>query len=58
VRERHRGGANTVENLVTLCSIHHRVVHDGRMAVRAVADGFEFEFAHGGVVRSVPRRSG
>jgi len=57
VHERRRGGPNTVENIVTLCSTHHRVVHDGRMAVRAVPGGFEFEFANGTTARSVPRRS-
>ena len=57
VHERHRGGRHEVGNIVTLCTIHHRVVHDGRMAVRAVPDGFEFEFANGTITRSLPHAS-
>ncbi len=29
------GGANTVENLVTLCNVHHDQVHAGRLAITA-----------------------
>jgi hypothetical protein len=37
-----RGGPTTLENLVQLCSYHHRLVHEG---------GFGVERGHGGVVR-------
>jgi hypothetical protein len=53
VRERHRGGRHVRGNLVTLCSAHHRLVHEGRLAIAGDADGvLAFETADGRVVRS------
>jgi 5-methylcytosine-specific restriction endonuclease McrA len=57
VVERHRGGGHSEGNLVTLCTTHHTIVHDGHMAVRAVPGGFEFEFANGAVTRTPPLRA-
>lgn len=31
IREHGRGGANTVENLVTVCNVHHDMIHAGRL---------------------------
>lgn len=45
-------------NLVTLCSTHHRLLHDGRLAVERLADGsLECRFADGRCVRRDPRGS-
>ena len=51
VRPRHWGGGHEPENLLTLCSVHHDLVHEGLLAVRRIRDGFEFEFGSGRVVR-------
>lgn len=33
LHERSRGGANLADNLVSLCSGHHRALHDGRLSI-------------------------
>jgi 5-methylcytosine-specific restriction endonuclease McrA len=43
VRHRKDGGGHDESNLVTLCNVHHRMVHEGLLAVEAVASGFRFE---------------
>ena len=41
------GGRHVVANLLTVCSVHHRLIHDGRLAVEVVADGIRFTFPSG-----------
>ena len=36
------GGETKLSNLVTLCTRHHRLVHEGGFQVKAKANGFEF----------------
>ena len=38
LRSRVVGGTHDQENLVTLCPLHHRLVHDGRLALETVRD--------------------
>jgi len=38
------GGETALENLVLLCSRHHRLLHEGGFSIRAVPDG-QFEFS-------------
>ncbi|MBW2254849.1 MAG: HNH endonuclease [Deltaproteobacteria bacterium] len=45
--ERHRGGDHREERLITLCSTHHELVHDGLMAVWIRGDRVFFEFEDG-----------
>ena len=45
-----RGGGHHLDNLITLCSLHHRVLHAGDLAVDPLRDGrVEFRFKHGRV---------
>ena len=45
-----RGGGHDLGNLITLCSLHHRVLHQGELAVEPLRDGrIEFRFKHGRV---------
>jgi hypothetical protein len=39
VRPRSEGGSNDPENLVTLCSAHHRAAHRGQLSIEPAADG-------------------
>jgi hypothetical protein len=49
-----RGGPTSVENLVTLCSYHHRLVHESGFGVeRAGRDGVRFRRPDGRLVPSV-----
>lgn len=51
------GGATDLDNLVHLCTQHHRLLHEGGFSVRAKAPGvFEFRAPGGRVLRDVPRR--
>ena len=34
-----RGGSNQAANLVTLCSVHHRLLHDGRLGLEGSGEG-------------------
>lgn len=46
-----RGGDHAPENLVCLCSHHHRAAHDGYFAIRRLDNGdLEFEQAHGRIL--------
>lgn len=51
------GGETSVENLVTLCTAHHRLVHDGGWKVSRAQNG-ELQFASpaGSPVQAVPLR--
>jgi hypothetical protein len=45
---RAEGGGNTLENLVTLCSAHHRALHLGRLVIEASpSGGLDFRHANG-----------
>lgn len=57
IEEFWRGGDHSEANLITLCSVHHKVVHAGLLAIRRAEDGtVEFERADGVVLRD-PRGS-
>jgi hypothetical protein len=48
VRTREDGGGHDAENLVTLCSAHHRACHRGELIVHgSVANGLRFQHADG-----------
>lgn len=55
LRSRATGGTHDVENLITLCPLHHRLVHDGLLAL--VRRGDEVEATHADGRRTVSRRS-
>ena len=44
------GGETALGNLVTLCSFHHRLVHEGGYGVRVRGDEIEFTRPDGGVI--------
>ncbi len=48
---RRQGGTHTPDNLVCLCSAHHTLLHEGRLAVEHIEDVLEVRFADGRVVR-------
>jgi hypothetical protein len=51
-----RGGETTLDNLLSLCRRHHRLVHEGGYSVEFLDDGeAQFTNRHGIVVASVPR---
>ena len=51
VESRAFGGRHDEDNLVTVCSIHHDLVHDGRLGIeRRKGGGFVFTFPSGRVV--------
>jgi hypothetical protein len=56
IRHWAHGGPTTADNLVLLCSTHHRLVHEGGFALQRSADG-ELCFAdrHGRLIESAPR---
>jgi hypothetical protein len=48
IRPRSEGRENAIENLVTLCSAHHRAIHRGELVVEgAPSDGLGFRHADG-----------
>jgi hypothetical protein len=58
VVHREHGGTNDVDNLVTLCPMHHRAHHRGHLTIRGNPDvpigdpaGLEFRNRHGVVIR-------
>jgi hypothetical protein len=52
-----RGGATDLDNLVTLCRRHHRLVHEGGFAVeRRARGGFAFRRPDGRLIPHVPPR--
>lgn len=54
------GGETSLDNLVHLCTHHHRLLHEGGFTVRAKPHGFEFRTPTGRLLREVtgrPRRA-
>jgi len=52
---RSEGGGNTLENLVTLCSAHHRAIHRGQLFVEATpSGGLAFQHADGTPYGALP----
>ncbi len=50
-----RGGPTTIDNLVQLCSYHHRLVHEGGFKVQMSGSGdISFRRADGRVIADVP----
>lgn len=50
-----RGGPNTEQNLVPLCSLHHRMCHDGRLTIERVGGFLFFRFGYGrDLIRRIP----
>jgi hypothetical protein len=48
LRPRSEGGANEIENLVTLCGAHHHAIHDGRLSCEGTPSmGLTFRHADG-----------
>jgi hypothetical protein len=48
LRLRSEGGESTLENLITLCSAHHRAIHRGELVVGGESsDGLDFRHADG-----------
>jgi len=48
LQPRAEGGKDTLENLVTLCSAHHRAIHRGQLFVEALSSGgLAFQHADG-----------
>jgi len=45
------GGDNSEANLITLCSVHHQLLHDGRLGIERQDEGLVFRFGDG---RAVP----
>jgi len=49
------GGAHTPENLITLCSAHHRAIHRGELLIEGTAPtGVRFLHADGAVYAGSP----
>jgi hypothetical protein len=54
-----RGGATTLENLVQLCSYHHRLVHEGGFAVEPMSGGrVRFRRPDGQLIAEAPPAGG
>jgi len=47
VKARACGGGHAEGNLCTLCTVHHRMVHEGRLGIEVRGDEFVFSFADG-----------
>jgi 5-methylcytosine-specific restriction endonuclease McrA len=47
LRPRSEGGENKLENLITLCTAHHRATHRGELIIETAADGLGFQHADG-----------
>ena len=47
LRPRSEGGKNTVENLITLCTAHHRAIHRGELIIETSAEGLGYRHADG-----------
>ncbi|MBJ7332677.1 MAG: DUF222 domain-containing protein, partial [Solirubrobacteraceae bacterium] len=50
------GGRTDLNNLVHLCTHHHRLLHEGGFTVRTTASGFEFRRPDGQLLRNATRR--
>jgi len=52
------GGETNLQNLVQLCTVHHRLVHEGGYGVRVCGNQqFEFSRPDGRVIEDVPKNS-
>jgi 5-methylcytosine-specific restriction endonuclease McrA len=47
LQPRSEGGKNTLENLITLCTAHHRATHRGELIIEPTAQGLSFQHADG-----------
>jgi 5-methylcytosine-specific restriction endonuclease McrA len=47
LQPRSEGGRNTLENLVTLCTAHHRASHRGELIIDTTGAGLSFQHADG-----------
>ena len=47
IEPRSEGGRNTMENLITICTAHHRATHRGELAIERTATGLLFRHADG-----------
>jgi hypothetical protein len=57
VRHWSNGGETTIQNIATLCGLHHRAVHEGGFSLRALPDGtFEFRDPNGKLLPMAPPR--
>jgi hypothetical protein len=58
LRPRSEGGANTIENLVTLCGAHHRASHAGKLSSEGTpSEGLTFRHADGTPYGHAPSRA-
>lgn len=48
------GGETAIDNLVLLCSAHHRLLHEGRFAVEMSDDAVKFRDSRGRAIPDVP----
>ena len=49
---RRNGGGNSEENLLSLCSTHHQLLHDGLLGIEREAGGLVYRFGDGRVVQA------
>ena len=47
LQPRSEGGKNTLENLITLCTAHHRAAHRGELIIEWTVEGLAFQHADG-----------
>jgi Holliday junction resolvase RuvA-like protein/HNH endonuclease len=47
LQPRSEGGTNALENLITLCTAHHRATHRGELIIEATAQGRSYRHADG-----------
>ena len=47
LQPRSEGGKNTIENLITLCTAHHRATHRGELIIETTAEGLGYQHADG-----------
>ena len=47
LQPRSEGGKNTLDNLITLCTAHHRASHRGELIIETTAAGLVFRHADG-----------
>ncbi len=46
------GGGNAERNLLTVCGVHHGLIHDGRLGIEPCEGGLNFHFADGREIRT------
>jgi HNH endonuclease len=47
LQPRSEGGKNTLDNLITLCTAHHRATHRGELIIETTAEGLGYRHADG-----------